>query len=188
MANVQWQVSGEYCEACSCDSVCPCPTSGLAAQPTKGYCDAGLVFRVDRGQYGSTRLDGLSFAVLLHTPGPMIQGNWTVGLVVDERASKEQRDALTTIASGQGGGPIKFEMNGMRRSVSIPGMLDIAIEGIAGAKPDEPVYFDNVGHPAARRLALAKASRGHMHGFGINWDDTSGRNNGHFAPFAWSSS
>jgi hypothetical protein len=26
-----------------------------------------------------------------------------------------------------------------------------------------------------------------MHGFGIDWDDTSGRNNGHFAPFAWKS-
>src|SRR6185369_17442092 len=173
MAGGQWQISGEYFEACSCDSVCPCPTSGLAAKPTKGACDAGLVFNVQRGRYGTTKLDGLSFAVLLHTPGAMIQGNWTVGLVVDERASKEQRDALTAIASGQAGGPmaalaplignfggveakpITFEMNGMRRSVSIPGMLDIAIEGIAGAKPDEPIYFDNVGHPAARRLALA---------------------------------
>src|SRR5207244_2295379 len=74
MANVQWTISGEYFEACSCDSVCPCPTSGLAARPTKGSCDAGLVFHVQRGQYGSIRLDGLSFAVLLHTPGAMIQG------------------------------------------------------------------------------------------------------------------
>ena len=49
------------------------------------------------------------------------------------------------------------------------------------------MYLDNVGHPAASRLALAKASRSHLHGFGINWDDTSGRNNGHFAPFAWKS-
>src|SRR5438874_9821688 len=106
MANVQWQISGDYFEACSCDSVCPCPTSGLAARPTKGACDAGLVFHVERGRHGSTTLDGLNFAVLLHTPGPMIQGNWTVGLVVDERASKEQREALTTIASGQGGGPM----------------------------------------------------------------------------------
>jgi hypothetical protein len=205
MANPQWQISGEYFEACSCDSVCPCPTSGLAARPTKEVCDAGLVFNVQRGQYGSTRLDGLSFAVLLHTPGPMIQGGWTVGLVVDERASKEQRDALTTIASGQGGGPmaalapmianfggveakpIRIESSGMRRSVSIVGMLDIAVEGIPGAKDSEPIYLDNVGHPAASRLALAKASRSHMHGFGINWDDTSGRNNGHFAPFAWKS-
>ena len=84
--------------------------------------------------------------------------------------------------------PIKIEKNGMRRSVSIPGVLDIAIEGVKGAKEGEPIYFDNVGHPAATRLALAKASRGHLHAFGIDWDDTSGRNNGHFAPFAWSSS
>src|SRR5499427_1957170 len=146
MAIVQWQISGEYCEACSCDSVCPCPTSGLAAPPTKGFCDAGLVFRVDRGRYGNTQLEGSSFAVLLHTPGPMIQGNWTVGLVVDERASKEQRDALTAIASGQVGGPmaalaplitnfggveakpIKVKSTAMHREVSIPGVLDLAVD------------------------------------------------------------
>src|SRR5499433_4019105 len=169
MANVQWQITGEYFEACSCDSVCPCPTSGLAARPTKGSCDAGLVFRVERGQYGSTRLEGLSFAVLLHTPGPMIQGNWTVGVVVDEGASIEQREALTAIASGQGGGPmaalgpligrfggteakpITIVKSGMRRSVSIPGVLDLAVEGIAGANQGEPIYFENVGHPVATK-------------------------------------
>jgi hypothetical protein len=205
MPSAQWQISGEYFEACSCDFVCPCPTSGMAAKPTKTFCDAGLVFHVDRGQHGTTRLDGLSFAVLLHTPGPMIQGNWTVGVVVDERASAEQREALGAIASGQAGGPmaavgplvgtfrgveakpIKIEKSGMRRSASIPGVLDIAIEGVPGASQAEPIFFDNVGHPAASRLALAKASRGHMHGFGIDWDDTSGHNNGHFAPFAWKS-
>jgi len=206
MANVRWQISGEYFEACSCDFVCPCPTSGLAARPTKGFCDAGLVFQISGGSYGGLTLDGLRFAILLHTPGPMIDGNWTVGVILDERASTEQRSALTAIASGQGGGPmaavgplvgrfggaeakaITIQKDGMRRSVSIPGVLDIAIEGVAGANPGEPIYFDNVGHPAAQRLALAKASRGHMHGFGIDWDETSGRNNGHFAPFSWASS
>jgi len=206
MATPKWNISGDYFEACSCDSVCPCPTSGLAAPPTKGACDAGLVFHVERGSHGATKLDGLSFAVLLHTPGPMIAGNWTVGMIVDERATAEQRDALVSIGSGQGGGPmaavgplvskfagaeskaIRIERSGMRRSVSIPGMLDIAVEGIPGASPTEPIYLDNVGHPAASRLALAKASRGHMHAFGINWDDTSGKVNGHFAPFSWSSS
>ncbi len=205
MANVSWQISGEYFEACSCDSVCPCPTSGLAARPTKGSCDAGLVFHVERGRYGTTTLDGLNFAVLLHTPGPMIQGNWTVGLVLDERGSAQQHEALAKIASGQEGGPmaalgpligtfagteakpIRIESSGMRRSVSIPGMLDLDVEGIPGANQGEPIYFDNVGHPAASRLALAKASRSHMHAFSINWDETSGRNNGHFAPFSWRS-
>jgi hypothetical protein len=206
MATPKWTISGDYFEACSCDSVCPCPTSGLAARPTKGACDAGLVFHVERGSHGATKLDGLSFAVLLHTPGPMGAGNWTVGMIVDERATAEQRDALVAIGSGQGGGPmaavgplvsrfagvetrpIRIERGAMRRSVSIPGLLDIAVEGIPGASPTEPIYLDNVGHPAASRLALAKASRGHMHAFGINWDDTSGRINGHFAPFSWSSS
>jgi hypothetical protein len=206
MANPQWKISGDYFEACSCDSVCPCPTSGLAARPTKEACDAGLVFHVERGAHGTTTLDGLSFAVLLHTPGPMIAGNWTVGMIVDERATAEQREALVAIGSGQGGGPmgavgplvstfagvetkpIRIERGAMKRSVSIPGLLDIAVEGIPGASPTEPIYLDNVGHPAASRLALAKASRGHMHAFGINWDDTSGKVNGHFAPFSWSSS
>jgi len=206
MASPQWTISGDYFEACNCDSVCPCPTSGLAARPTQGHCDAGLVFHVERGSHGTIQLDGLSFAVLLHTPGPMIAGNWTVGVIVDERATAEQREALGAIGSGQGGGPmaalgplvgsfagieakpIQIERSGMRRSVSIPGALDLAIEGIPGASQTEPIYFDNVGHPAATRLALAKASRSHMHAFGINWDDTSGKVNGHFAPFAWSSS
>jgi len=206
MASSQWKISGDYFEACSCDSVCPCPTSGLAAPPTKGACDAGLVFQVERGSHGPTKLDGLSFAVLLHTPGPMIAGNWTVGLIVDERATAEQRDALVAIGSGQGGGPmaavgplvstfagveskpIRIERSAMGRSVSIPGLLDIAVAGIPGASPTEPIYLDNVGHPAASRLALARASRSHLHAFGISWDDTSGKNNGHFAPFAWSSS
>src|SRR5262245_55577386 len=148
MANSTWRISGQYFEACSCDSVCPCPTSGLAARPTRGFCDAGLVFHIERGSYGATALDGLSFAVLLHTPGPMIAGNWTVGRVLDERATPEQRDALTAICSGREGGPmaavgplvgtfagvevrpIRIDADGMRRSGSIPGMLDIAIEGI----------------------------------------------------------
>src|SRR5262245_6225109 len=106
MANHTWRISRDYFEACSCDSECPFPTSGLAARPTQGYCDAGLVFHIERGSYGSTSLDGLSFAVLLHTPGPMASGNWRVGLIVDEKATSEQREALTAIGSGQGGGPM----------------------------------------------------------------------------------
>jgi len=135
----------------------------------------------------------------------MASGNWTVGLIVDDKATPEQREALTAIGSGKGGGPmaavgplvgsfagveakpIRIQRSGMQRSVSITGMLEIAIEGIPGASQTEPIYLDNVGHPAATRLALAKASHGHMHAFGINWDDTSGKNNGHFAPFSWSS-
>lgn len=67
-------------------------------------------------------------------------------------------------------------------------MLPSALPMIALYGATQPIYFDNVGHPAASRLAQAKASRSHMHAFGIDWDDTAGGNNGHFAPFSWSSS
>ncbi|MGH7156247.1 MAG: hypothetical protein ACREF3_20165, partial [Acetobacteraceae bacterium] len=49
----------------------------------------------------------------------------------------------------------------------------------------EPLYIDNTAHPAARRLALARASQAHFHGFGLDLDLVGKGNNGHFAPFAW---
>ncbi|MEE9549295.1 MAG: DUF1326 domain-containing protein [Candidatus Binatia bacterium] len=204
MAENKWQLSGDWFETCNCDYFCPCLPSKLAARPTKGVCYVAGVYHVKDGRFGNISLDGLNFVVVVSTPGPMGEGNWTVGLIIDEQASPEQRDALTTIASGKAGGPmvrlsllmgkfagvetksILFEKSGMTRSVSVPGLLDEAVEGVPGvANPEEPLYIDNTGHPANPRLALGKATRSHLHAFGINWDDTGGRNNGHFAPFNW---
>ena len=52
-------------------------------------------------------------------------------------------------------------------------------------KPGEPLFLDNTLHPANPRIALAHARHSHVHAFGINWDQTDGKNNGHFAPFNW---
>ncbi len=204
MAHPSWQIAGEYFETCSCTFLCPCLPSNLAAPPSKGHCYFAFAFHVERGHYGQVRLDGLNFAVLGHTPGVMAEGNASVGVILDARAGREQQEALTAIASGQAGGPmaalgplitkflgaeakpIQFETNGMSRAISIPGVLDQAVEGVPSvAKAGEPLYLDNTMHPANSRLALAKAKRSHLHAFGLNWDDTSGGNNGHFAPFTW---
>ena len=202
-ATQAWQVKGQYFENCSCDFLCPCPSSSFTAQPTKGDCIAALAFRIDEGRYGDTPLDGLNFAVVLRTPEAMANGNWSVGLIVDERARPEQQEALATIVSGQAGGPmanfapligdfrgvqtapIEFRQEGMRWSVSIPGLLDLTTEGVPGVNQDEPMYIDNTAHPASARLALAKSVRSRLHAFGLDWDDESGRNNGHFAPWDW---
>jgi hypothetical protein len=50
------------------------------------------------------------------------------------------------------------------------------------------MYLENVPHPISSRLALARATRSHLHAFGLDWDDDSGRNNAHFAPFDWRNS
>ena len=204
MSSVSWQISGDYFETCNCDYLCPCIPSNLAAQPTKGHCDVAMVFHIDQGQYSGTVLDDLNFALIAHTPDIMGKGDWSVGLITDERATPDQQQALTAIASGQAGGPaaglapllgqflgaesrpIHYQKNGMSRSVSIPGMLDQACEGVPSiVNTSEPLYVDNTAHPANARLALAHATRSHLHTFGLDWDDTSGTNNGHFAPFDW---
>jgi hypothetical protein len=204
MAGPSWSVNGEYFETCSCDFVCPCPTSGMMAAPSKGSCTFILAFRIDDGQFDGTALNGLHFVVLARTPEAMAKGNWSVGLVTDQRATPEQQQALVAVASGQAGGPmaavapligsflgvearpIHFKKeDGMRWSLEVPGMIDQAAEGVAGAKPGEPISLDNVAHPVNTRLALAHATRSHLHAFGLDWDDDSGRNNGHFAPFSW---
>ncbi len=204
MAKTSWQLSGDYFETCSCAYVCPCVPTGMTGKPTKGSCTFAFAFHVGNGSYGKLKLDGLNFAVLGHSPGIMGEGNWSVGLVIDERAKTDQEQAITGIASGQAGGPmaalapligrflgvekkpIRFEKKGLGRAVSIPGLLDQAVEGVPGAvKPNEPLYIDNTLHPANARLALAKARHSHLHAFGLAWDDTTGGSNGHFAPFNW---
>jgi hypothetical protein len=198
-----WQISGEYFETCSCDYVCPCVTSNLSARPTQGWCAFAFVNHIENGHFDSTQLDGLNFAVIARTPEEMAKGNWTVGLITDERATPEQQQALIAIASGQAGGPmaplaglisnfagvearpIKFDKDGLRRAASIPELLDEALEGATGANPNEPMLLENVPHPVSQRLALAHATRSHIHAFGIDWDETSGKNNGHFASFDW---
>ena len=201
-----WQIAGDYFETCSCDYVCPCIPTNLAGKPTKEYCNFAMVFNIEKGNSDSVKLDGLTFAVIGHAPEVMGKGNWSVGLIIDERASNDQKQAITTIASGQAGGPpailtgvvgkllgvesrpIQYKKNGLKRSVSIPKMLDQSCEGVASAAdPSQPLYIDNTMHPANPRLALAHATASHLHAFGLDWDDTTGNNNGHFAPFNWRS-
>jgi len=196
-----WNISGQYMETCNCDYLCPCPLTGLA-ETTHGHCIFAMAFRVDNGQFNGTSLDGLKFVIVGRTPGQMDEGNWQVGLIADERASQEQLDGITQIASGQAGGPIAnlapliaeflgveskpidFEGQGGSWSVIVPGMVDQALEGATGLG-GENLYLDNAGHPAANRIALARAQHSRFSAFGIDFQNESGRNNGHFAPFDW---
>jgi hypothetical protein len=206
MASSNWQISGEYFETCNCDFLCPCVTSNLTARPTKGDCKVALAFHVKQGNFDGVKLDGLNFVVVAMTPGPMAEGNWTVGLVVDEKADDKQREALTGIASGQAGGPmaglgplignfagvethpIRFEKTGMKCSLSVPGLVEQAVEGVTSpASPNEPMALDHTAHPVNPRIALAKSTGSMFNVFGIRLDDQGGANNGHYAPFNWKS-
>lgn len=191
-------------ETCNCSMLCPCITTNLSAKPTEGDCKAAIAMKIKKGEKDGVTLDGLSFVVLMHSPGPMIEGSIKVGLIIDEKANKAQVEAIAAIASGAAGGPMAnlaplvSELAGVeRRPISFTGesmsfavrageLIDQEIVGIASmADANVPIYIDNTAHPANKRLALAKAVKSVFNAFGIIWKDNSGTRNGHFAPFSW---
>jgi hypothetical protein len=201
-----WQLTGDYFENCNCDVVCPCLASSVApltARPSRGVCDVALIFHIDKGNYGDVALDGLNVSVIVHTPGPMADGNWTAAAYIDERADDQQTAALGAIFTGVEGGPmaafaplistqlgvkkvpIRYSIQGKSRSAEIPGIMQMAVEPIPTMHPSGEIWT-TLGHPVAPdRIALAMGSSGSTFAdYGMRWDN-SGRN-GHYAPISWS--
>ena len=202
-----WQIAGDYFENCSCNVVCPClisPAAPLTSRPTQGVCDVALIFHVDKGSYGGTALDGLNVALAVHTPGPMGEGNWSVAAYIDERADDKQTEALGAIFTGAAGGPmavlapligktlgvkkvpIRYKIDGNKRSAEIPGVLQIAVAPLPTAHPSGEMWV-SAGHPVSPdKMALAVGAAGSTFSdYGMRWDN-SGKN-GHYAPIRWSS-
>jgi hypothetical protein len=189
-----WRMRGRYFETCSCDAACPCFGSRMQATPTNGHCTFAMAYRIDRGHFGGAELDGLGFVVVGFAPEAMANGNWSVGIIADQRADAAQREALLAIASGSAGGPmsafsglistflgvewatIHFEDKGVCWLVRAAGLLDIAA-----------VAADTTQPAAPDRLRPDRGSGSHVHAFGLEWDDLTGTNHGQYAPFSWHS-
>ena len=126
-----------------------------------------------------------------------------MGLVIDTRASSEQRDAITAIASGAAGGrmaalsgrigkflgaesaPITFDRQGPSWSVKASWFLDMAATAAKGLSPAAELPLANTGQRANDTITSAHASRSHVNALGLRWDDVTGKNNGQYAPFSW---
>lgn len=102
----KWNFEADYLQACNCDYGCPCEFS---APPTMGFCEGMGAWRIERGDYDGVSLDGLGLAFAAKWPGSIHEGNGSVLLYVDEKASAEQREALIAIGAGQAGG-LPFEI------------------------------------------------------------------------------
>ena len=100
----QWQLKGDYIEACNCDVACQCI---WLDPPDDDVCTVSLAWDIHEGQYGDVDLSGQSVGMLVHTDeGVMFDPDtaWHVVLLVDEDANDEQRAALEAIYFGQAGG------------------------------------------------------------------------------------
>jgi hypothetical protein len=197
---VSWNIKGSYFETCSCELMCPCNLS-FDHGATYDYCRVTLVFTVSEGEIEGTDVSGLKLAVIADTPKVMTEGNWRLGMFVDERATDEQVELLTAVFGGQKGGPmaglapligellgveraaIEIVEEGLRHSVSMGDAIDFEVEDIVpfGIETGEPVRLTGVFHPVASELTAAEATRSRISAFGIEYEGKTGLS----SAFSW---
>jgi hypothetical protein len=196
-----WRLDGTYFESCSCDAVCPCTWSAFTAKATLDRCRALLAYHVDSGAIDGVDVGGLSFALFLDTPPVMSEGNWRVGVFLDEAASLSQAEKLGELVSGQLGGPpamlgplisemlgierarIEYHDDGLGHHVSIGTAADVDVEDFVAIEGQEPVRLTNVFHPSNTTLTVAPAKAARLSTFGVDWGR--GGQSGFSAPFSW---
>src|SRR5437762_218529 len=195
-----WSVKGEYVETCSCDLICPCNAT-FDHGATYDYCRVTLVFDIREGEVDGTDIGGLKIAAIADTPKVMTEGNWRLGLFVDENASDEQADKLVKVFTGQLGGPmgalaplvgevlgveratIEVNDDGRRHSVRVGNTIDFDIEDIVpyGVETGEPVRFHGMFHPVGSDLTMAEAKRTRINAFGITYEGKTGLSKSEFS-------
>lgn len=196
---VSWKLAGTYFEACNCESACPCVWFNA---PSEGNCKLFVAWHIDQGHYGDRSLDDVSVALACYAPGHMKDGAWDAALYLDERATAEQQDALTRIFGGQAGGhpallmsfvgkvlgvkatAIEYQADGNRRTLRMPGTVDLDIEAITGiaggtATITNPPLCVVPSHPAV--VARSKTYR--YTDYGFDW--TISERNGYYSPLVY---
>ena len=74
---------------------------------TYDRCRVTLVFNIIEGEVEGTDISGLKVAAIADTPKVMTNGNWRLGVFIDDKASNEQTEKLLGVFSGQLGGPME---------------------------------------------------------------------------------
>jgi hypothetical protein len=155
---------------------------------TYDYCRVTLVFNIREGDVEGTDVGGIKLAVIADTPKVMTEGNWRLGMFVDESATDEQVQKVAAVFGGQLGGPmaeapIEIVEDGLNHSVRIGDQIDFEIEDIVpfGIETGQPVKLTGVFHPVGSELTAAEAKRSSINAFGIAYEGKTGLS----SEFSW---
>ena len=156
-----WWAEGLLFENCNCTAVCPGHIH-FSQKCTHEVCHGFWAIRFDGGRAGDVDLAGVDVVVVYETPQVMVDGGWKQVIVVSDRATAAQRRAVEEILTGMRGGPweilarfvgdakptrsarIRIEEAPGRKSVTVKGVLEGAVEAIRGRNRAEPVTFENI--------------------------------------------
>ena len=98
-----YHLEGRLLEVCNCRVLCPC---WIGEDPDNGTCDTIIAWHFDKGKIENVDVSGHTIAVIAHVPGNILQGNWRAAVYVDDKASKQQEEAILKVYTGQLGGPV----------------------------------------------------------------------------------
>jgi hypothetical protein len=195
-----WNLSGSYSETCSCELMCPCNLS-FDHGATYDFCRVVLAFNIRAGAVDDTDIAGRKVVLVADTPKVMTEGNWKVGVYIDDGATDAQFNALVQVFSGQLGGPmaglapligemlgveraaIDLEDDGLLHSVRVGDSIDFQIEDIVpfGVETGDPVRFSGMFHPVGSDLTMAEAKRSRISAFGIEYEGKTGLSKSDFS-------
>jgi hypothetical protein len=181
-------------------ALCPCNFS-LDTGADYDYCRVALVFNVTEGTIDGTDVGGLAVAAIADTPKVMTDGNWRLGVFIDERATDDQAEKLLGVFSGQLGGPMEgvvplvgenlgverarfeIEEDGLRHSVKVGDAIEFEIEDVVpfGIETGEPARIAGIFHPVASDFTVSKATRSRINAFGIEYEGRSGLSKSEFS-------
>lgn len=203
-----WHVVGDWFDVCKCTIPCPCT---FAQPPTFGDCDGVLAYHIRHGHYGEVQLDGLNILGVGQFVGNIWAGETKVvlGLFIDERADRPQREALQLIWGGQAGGfpaefakligevrgidyaPIEFEIASDLAywRAEIPGRVVASAEALTGPMTPPGRRVQTTNAPGSEMgpgtvATWGRATADSVDAFGFRWE-WAGRSSKHI-PFDWS--
>ena len=185
---MSWSIDGNYFENCSCEVPCPCTVS-LDFGADYDRCNALLVFQIESGDIEGVDVSGLTVAAVIDTPKVMSEGNWRLGVLMDDKATDEQAGKLGAVFGGQLGGPMEAlgplvgESLGMEKvsmevshengthSVKFGGGGELTVQDVVpfGKENGEPARLDRIFHPAGETLTIARSTKSQVRAFGMDF-------------------
>ena len=151
MTQPRLSIKGPHVVNCNCDYGCPCQFNAL---PSDGTCRAVVAWKIVEGHFDDIKLDGLTMATTYGWPGAVHEGNGEMQVIIDEKATEDQRNALISIMNGEGAeagtimiqiyrsmcstlhepifAPIKLEMDMEARTATlkVDGVIETSVEPI----------------------------------------------------------
>jgi hypothetical protein len=180
MGKLSWSITAKHFVNCNCDYGCPCQFNAL---PTHRNCCALVVWDIEEGYFGDVKLGGLRAINTYAWPGAIHEGNGALQTIVDERASKEQRQALNAVMQGKNSDPgqimlaiyrsmcttvheplfrpIELEINveDRKATLRVPGLIDTEIEPILNPVT-KAQHRARIDLPMGREYHLAEVASG----------------------------